>query len=715
MALSLALFLSLAPQSAGGSSAGPRALGGVDVPLARLPGSATFQSAGVSFLDYDADGWIDLFVNSNAGLWRNEGGLAFARVADLDLFLPPITSRYGASCGDYDEDGLPDIACSPRGACFYLLRNQDGAGSFLEVADDPAILDDRLSCDMFGESFAWCDVDEDGDLDLWLTAYPDDVQAGSGGNHLLVNLGPTGPGGAYHFSQRTLASGMGNPSNVNRPEGAQFTDVDRDGDPDGYANGTLYQNRSAPGAPLFAPLVRIPTGITMQAVLDEGTVFLDYDLDGDPDLVVVYRARNVLWENEGDGTFFDASERLEAPSDGATEGCSAEDWDLDGDLDLSTANVFRRNLLVETGTPNLRLATTAIPDAFLNFCLPAWGDWDLDGDPDCALANFQGRGSFFRNTRYEPDTPTTARTTIRVRPVDDSGTVARGLESEFAASVEARVQGDASGHVRRRFVSAAAGYLSQSEYALTLALPPGPDPAAPADGVRFDLLVDFPSLPQNGILRIDKDVNPILGGLALAGLAGREIRVSRSGLVTIDGVEHAPHALFDLRLSSSGALLLPDMDGPLPEPEVLAGPYAFVGFEFDTLLATGPVRVAELVLDGQLEPVTPARCDANVRLYDVSEVPARLVAAEAFLTSPRNDRSFFAPDWLLKPGRVFRVVCRVRERRASPIVPASGTALVNRGGFAGMAGDPCDDGAALAAPLEPGTAFLELRSRASGS
>ena len=50
---------------------GRQALVDVDVPLVRFGGGPAFNSSGASFLDYDGDGWIDLYVNSNAGLWRN--------------------------------------------------------------------------------------------------------------------------------------------------------------------------------------------------------------------------------------------------------------------------------------------------------------------------------------------------------------------------------------------------------------------------------------------------------------------------------------------------------------------------------------------------------------------------------------------------------------------------------------------------------------------
>jgi hypothetical protein len=687
----------------------------VDVPLVRFGGGPTFNANGASFLDYDADGWIDLYVNSNAGLWHNEAGTAFVRVADLDIFLPPIGVRYGSACGDYDNDGLPDIACSPRGNCLFLLRNLGGTGDFREVARDPAVVSGDLSCEMYGESFAWADVDEDGDLDLWATAYPDEVQAGSGGNQFLENLGPSGPGGAYRFAQRTVESGLGNPPNVNRPEGAQFVDADRDGDVDGFANNTLYKNVSATGVPRFVPLVRASTGILLASVLDEGTVFLDYDLDGDQDLVVVYRARNVLWENEGDGTFVDASVQLQQPGSGATEGCSAEDWDLDGDLDLTTAGIFRRNLLVETGAPFLRLATTSFPDLALELCLPAWGDWDKDGDPDCALANFGGPGGFYQNASYDAATSPLERLSLRVRPVRDSSAVARGLESEFGATVELRVHGDTSGFVRRRFVASSHGYLQQSEYALTLPLPPGPDPAAPARGVTFDLLVDFPSLPENGILRVDRTVNPVLGGIELASLVDREITVFRSGLVRLGGADHEPRPGFSHRLASTGALVLPFRGRALAEPVAAPEQGWTVGMEIDTSLATGPTRVEELVLDGQLAPSGVARCDANLILLDVTAgAPPRRVRAEERVTAPRNDRSFLALDWVLKPHHVYRILCRVTELRSSPMAGATGTALSNRGALSFASPNPCDDAAAAGALVDPTTSFLELRYRAHG-
>src|SRR6185503_5210847 len=93
-----------------------------------------------------------------------------------------------------------------------------------------------------------------------------------------------------------------------RPEGAQFADVDRDGDPDLYVCGELLRNKSTPGDLLF----ETDNG-GIEVGFDEGAAFADIDMDGDLDLGVVYQGvfwtedipfwSYLLWENLGDATF----------------------------------------------------------------------------------------------------------------------------------------------------------------------------------------------------------------------------------------------------------------------------------------------------------------------------------------------------------------------------------------------------------------------------
>jgi hypothetical protein len=147
---------------------------------------------------------------------------------------------------------------------------------------------------------------------------------------------------------------------------------------------------------------------------------------------------------------------------------------------------------------------------------------------------------------------------------------------------------------------------------------------------------------------------------------------------------------------------------------VPAPPGSFVGLEFDTLAADGPVLVSELVLDGGLVSPDVSRCNPNLRLYDVTPgEPARLLRALRSSTSPRNHRTFFPVDWPLEPGRVYRALCRVTSLPSSPYTPTPAAALASRGGFHGTQDAPCNDAAALVTPRDEGTTSIELRYRTS--
>src|SRR5262249_26479070 len=148
-----------------------------EVPLAlwtspTFPNGVTFgDSNGISFGDYDADGWIDVFVTQDAKLWRNVKGVDWQLVGDFNQpprqLLPFSQQRYGCSFGDYDNDGLPDIAIEPRtwvngDTCFRMLHNLGGGANFAQVADaSGAVI--TSPCGLPSETACWGDVDGDGD------------------------------------------------------------------------------------------------------------------------------------------------------------------------------------------------------------------------------------------------------------------------------------------------------------------------------------------------------------------------------------------------------------------------------------------------------------------------------------------------------------------------------------------------------------------------
>jgi len=701
-----------------------------DVPLA-LWSSAEFPDGlpigatnGISWGDYDADGHIDLFSFQSGHLWRNLGGAGWALAADLDAALPAAEWRYGSSFGDYDNDGLPDIATEPRifvgDDKLHLMKNMGGA-VFADVAGDTAIVDVQPWGD--SETLGWADVDSDGYLDLFIPIYPA-WTAGGPGNFFLHNQGPTGPDGACRFVEASAAAGLDNPPGTARPEGAQFADVDFDGDLDLFSSGTIHRNVSVRGAPSFVALSEQESGVGLHAALDEGAAFFDYDLDGDDDLVVAYVQHGVtIWENRGEGTFFEATGIVDDPFIGLNLGLSAEDWDNDGDVDFTTRQVFRRNMLMEEGSRHFAVAPHQIPDEHLTSATPAWGDWDADGDLDCALGNWSFEGHFYENVTHTTATPVQDRRHVSVRIVRDAPWLPRGLEVEYGAAAEIHLN-DATDAIRRRkFTASGHGYLNQNQYSLHFALPADPLPADPNENLRFDVTVDFPGLPAEGVWRVDRHVNPALGGIDLAGLADRQIQVSRCGGAIVNGVAHPPIPLASPALHTAPARRaeaaaakggraqsgLAQSAGSARAP----APASWIGLVFDTLAASGPLRIKEIILDGQLDPPVTCSEPFNIAVWDVTNAPdvtlvpgGRLTSA----TSARNNRSRIPADIVLAPGRRYRLVAKVSDIIvwSAESAPSEGP-LTTGGHVAYDDGAPCSGTQVFLAEPDPRTAALSIR------
>ncbi|HEX5009443.1 MAG TPA: VCBS repeat-containing protein [Planctomycetota bacterium] len=685
---------------------------------------------GLSWGDYDADGWPDLFACESGNLWRNEAGAAWTLATNLLPILPKATIRYGASFGDYDADGWPDLVTEPRkvisgDTCLHLLHNDQGTATFTDVS---ATALDVQPCLADGETACWADVDGDGRLDLFLPAYPPWVLNGTG-NWLFHNLGPASQ---PMFEEVSTPAEIEVPLNNARPEGAQFCDVDGDGDPDLYSNGTLYLNDSTPGTPHFVPLPATSSGIPYPGIMDEGAAFFDYDLDGDFDLFVAYADAAYgakLFENQGDGSFVEGEPGIiDAPMLGVGLGLSAEDWDGDGDIDFSTRQVFRRNELLETGTRWFKLGLTPIPSAYVFSATPAWADWDKDGDLDMALGNYLLAGSFWTNTTLTASADRSARRDVQVLVLDDApGAPGGGTQTAYGASVALHVQGDGLSPgggmlARRKFSASSAGYLNQSDYPLSFFLPPDPAPRDPDVDLLFDVTVDFPGAPGfapggvGGTLhRIDRHVNPALGGIALATLADRELRVFRSGKVIIDGQVFQPAANQPLDLATTtGGLQLPSANAGVGRLEPALTINRWIGLEADTSSATQPVHVRELLVDGRLDDVeTCAAPPFNVAVWDVTSASQPVLlpnGTAAAVSSVRNNRSFVPVDFTLQRGRRYRVVVRVTSTRFTDAAPSAATeALAVTGSLDFKDDSPCDGNAVAHAPLDDTRAYIALR------
>lgn len=116
--------------------------------------------------DYDNDGDADIFVANESNqlnrLYQNNGDGTFTRILSGDIFFDGGSS-FGASWGDYDNDNDLDLFVANWGNEDNFLYTNNGDGTFTKVTSDTVVNDGGYSV-----GSAWGDVDNDGDLDLFV-------------------------------------------------------------------------------------------------------------------------------------------------------------------------------------------------------------------------------------------------------------------------------------------------------------------------------------------------------------------------------------------------------------------------------------------------------------------------------------------------------------------------------------------------------------------
>ncbi|MBK9106705.1 MAG: VCBS repeat-containing protein [Saprospiraceae bacterium] len=248
-----------------------------------------------SFGDYDNDGLVDLYVTNSAGskknfLYHNTG----AAVMESVVGIAPVTdvsSSRNVSWTDIDADGDVDLyVANENGEKEQLYRN-DGAGVF-EKLIEPLITVDQYST----MSSSWGDIDNDGDLDLFLA---NDASK----NQLFRNEGN------FNFS-RILDTDISNAAA--HSFSSAWADIDNDGDLDlfttnAFLNGVRLKNK------LYlndgtGHLTEVTDDISvMDTGWSYGCAFGDYDNDGFQDLAVATTRfggldePDYLYHNNGNG------------------------------------------------------------------------------------------------------------------------------------------------------------------------------------------------------------------------------------------------------------------------------------------------------------------------------------------------------------------------------------------------------------------------------
>lgn len=342
--------------------------------------------SGASWVDYDGDDDIDLFINNDV-LYRNDGAGIFVRVTGSGLGGGQSTQGigHGQSWADIDNDGDLDCFISGRFGFLYV-NNGDGSFSQITSGDIGGGNDNR------GWACAFGDIDNDSYVDLVITHPAGFIPGGSAlPNHLFMNNGD----GTF---RRIAANASDVTTGLDPYTVGTFADFDDDGDQDlfigsGPASGSpapdnLYRNLLAESG--TATLQKITSGILATDPVD-GQVWnwIDYDLDGDLDGFLTNYAATVnnLYRNDN-GTFvkMTAAQVGSIVSDAAFSLANIwVDFDNDGDEDCYITNDGNTQAFFYvnngdgtfTRDSNTAPATISAPQ-----CGASAGDYDRDGDMD---------------------------------------------------------------------------------------------------------------------------------------------------------------------------------------------------------------------------------------------------------------------------------------------------------------------------------------------
>ncbi|BAO77732.1 hypothetical protein WPG_3502 [Winogradskyella sp. PG-2] len=346
----------------------------------------------INWVDIDNDGDNDLFITSDTSinrLFKNLGNMILEEITGTSGMLTEVLVTYGASWGDYNNDGFIDVFLSNRDTTIpNVLYKNNGNNTFTLVNSEAGI----INTGMLSFCSAFFDYNNDGYQDIYVAN--DKVE---------------------------------------------------------YTN-TLYKNN---GNGTFTDVSEISgTDIAIDAM---SVTISDFNADGWMDIYVSNDVPgNALLKNNGDGTFTDIAESSQTTANTVSWGAVFLDADNDSDLDLYVSaehdgtipgylsSAFYENNNDET----FNLNNAAVPDDLAISYSNAIGDIDNDGYPEIAVNNINHNNIFLWK-----NTTATSNNWLKVK-LEGTQSNRNGIGSLIEISI--------NGEKQYRYTLCGEGYLSQN-------------------------------------------------------------------------------------------------------------------------------------------------------------------------------------------------------------------------------------------------------------
>jgi hypothetical protein len=326
------------------------------------------NGSGVGLIDYDNDGWLDIYIVNgstfdaldgkaeppHAALFHNNHDGTFTDVA-AKAGVTNDRWGFGVAIADFDNDGWPDILVTNWGKNRLYRNNHDG--TFTDVAEKAGVTLGNWSA-----GATWGDYDGDGKLDLFISGY-------------------------VHFDrdnlpyEKTKATGFSYCEF--RGEPVMCGPKNLEGEPD-----HLFHNN---GDGTFTDVsAKAGVGDEVNRYYGLTPVFVDVNNDGKPDLVVANDSTlSYLYLNRGDGTFEDASFATgfglnEDGREAAAMGVAVGDYLNNGQLDFAISDFSDESKLLFLNQGNGGFSEVSMRSGIGKISIPflGWGDAFLDFDND---------------------------------------------------------------------------------------------------------------------------------------------------------------------------------------------------------------------------------------------------------------------------------------------------------------------------------------------